>query len=140
MLVGGTDLRIRRTERTHELRRLITASKAKGSIRSAPILAFTCMRGRKNDATYFAQKLDKNKKRNTRKATKSCKNGFCCQTSKSTSSAMEAGWTSKYEESKEYMRLNTASKTKGSNRSAPIFCIYVCVSARERRCIFCTKA
>ena len=56
VLVGGTDLRIRRTERTHELRRLITASKAKGSIRSAPILAFTCMRGRKNDATYFAQK------------------------------------------------------------------------------------
>ena len=45
-LVGGTDLTIRRIKRTHELGRLITASETKGSIRSAPNFACTCMRAK----------------------------------------------------------------------------------------------
>ena len=45
-LVGGTDLTIRRIKRTHERGRLITASETKGSIRSAPNFACTCMRAK----------------------------------------------------------------------------------------------
>ena len=45
-LVGGTDLTIRRIKRSHELGRLITASETKGSIRSAPNFACTCMRAK----------------------------------------------------------------------------------------------